>query len=54
MAAITDIVIIKVIFEFVSILAESGFPLEARVGIEAIRRFKQSINSLREKPGVKS
>jgi hypothetical protein len=35
-------------------LQESGFPLEARVGIEAVRRFKQSTNSLREKPEVKS
>jgi hypothetical protein len=35
-------------------LQESGFPLEARVRIEAVCRFKQSINSLREKPEVKS
>jgi hypothetical protein len=35
-------------------LQESGFPLEARVGIEAVRRFKQSTNSLKEKPEVKS
>jgi hypothetical protein len=49
-----DTIIIKVIFEFVSNLIESGFPLEARVGIEDVRRFKQSINSVREKPEVKS
>ena len=53
LAAITDTVIIEV-FEFVSNLTESGFPLEARVGIEAVRRFKQSTNSLREKPEMKS
>jgi hypothetical protein len=46
LAAITDTVIIEVIFKFVSNLAESGFPLEARVGIKAVRRFKQSTNSL--------
>jgi hypothetical protein len=28
--------------------------LEVRVGIEAVRRFKQSTNSLREKPEMKS
>ncbi len=33
---------------------ESGFPLEARVGIETVCRFKQSTNSLREKPEVKA
>ena len=49
-----DTVIIEVIFEFVSNLIESGFPLEARVGIEEVGRFKQSINSLREKPEVKA
>jgi hypothetical protein len=55
LAALTDTVIIEVIFEFVSNLCkESGFPLEARVGIEAVRRFKQSTNRFREKPEVKS
>jgi hypothetical protein len=49
-----DTIIFEVIIEFVSNLAENGFPLEARVGIEAVRRFKQSTNSLREKPEVKS
>jgi hypothetical protein len=54
LAAITDTVIFEVINEFVSNRAENGFPLEARVGIEAVRRFKQSTNSLSEKPEVKS
>jgi hypothetical protein len=40
--------------KFVSNLAENGFPLEARVGIKAVHRFKQSTNSLREKPEVKA
>jgi hypothetical protein len=38
----------------VSNLIENGFPLEARVRIKAVYRFKQSINSLREKPKVKA
>jgi hypothetical protein len=49
-----DTVIFEVIHEFGSNRAENGFPLEARVVIEAVRRFKQSINSLREKPEVRS
>jgi len=48
------LVIIEVIFKFVSNLVENGFPSEARVGIEAVRCFKQSINSLRENLEVKS
>jgi hypothetical protein len=43
----------KPIWQATVILQESGFPLEARVGIEAVRRFKQSTTSLREKPEIK-
>ena len=54
LAALADAVMIEVIFEFVSNLAEERLPRGARVGIEAVRRFKQSANSLRERPEVRS
>ena len=37
-----------------AILQQIGFPLEARVGTEAVRRFKQSANRMRGKLELKS
>jgi hypothetical protein len=54
LAAITDTVIFEVINKFVSNYTKNRFPLEAKVGIDAIYRFKQSTNSLREKLEVKA
>jgi hypothetical protein len=56
-AAHTYSVIIEVIFEFVSNLAREQIPLGGQgleSKIEAVRRFKQIANSLREKPEVQS